>query len=555
VTCRGLEVVGRWRARLTPGVLLAAAAVAGLPIYLAMNHLMVREVAGQLLERGLPRSMVYASWMGAGYLVLFALAITARRAVLMISFPLFLLSVAANYAYAGVFKRAELQHLTPEVVEWMAQEVGQVPQAWAEYGGEFVAGLVKAAVPLFALLVLRALVHRHPSFQAGILGAPRARALAAAAFLSLHGLALLLQPSYSMAETNTLVFGLPCLLSSAPQAGKVTVEPANHPLAEKILLVVDESITYDAFRTIIAPRLGALPVVEFGEAASIATCSATSNALLRWGVEWPLTGRAGYDPRSSPMLWGYAKAAGFRTVLIDGQSKGSLQNFIGINERALIDEFVAAEAGLDTDSAVAAALNQRLRRPGPELILVTKRGAHFPYELAYPAGTVAPDASKAVRYAAAVAYSTSAFFGLLSKDLDLSQVFLIYTSDHGQVLDGGATHCSATPRPEEYTVPIAALTGAPALQAWLQAGAGQMHDHASHSNIYATLLYAMGYQLEWVEGRYGRTLAGPPSPYHTLSGYLPFPTRRMPVVEFSGSVGFPRRESAHAAASHSTLGL
>jgi hypothetical protein len=213
------------------------------------------------------------------------------------------------------------------------------------------------------------------------------------------------------------------------------------------------------YRRIIAPAINGLSVVDFGEAASIANCSAASNALLRWGVARARVRDAAYDPRTSPTIWAYAKAAGYRTVLIDGQSRGELQNYIGTREFALIDEFVPASSGIDSDQRIAAKLNEILRRGGREFVYIVKRGVHFPYEMNYPRGELRADASRAEKYATAVSHASAGFFPAALRDTDASRTLLIYTSDHGQDLTTRSTHCNPDPRDVEYSVPLVAMLG------------------------------------------------------------------------------------------------
>ena len=109
-------------------------------------------------------------------------------------------------------------------------------------------------------------------------------------------------------------FGLVAL--EAALVGRPVVATRGGGLPE----VVDDGVTYGAFVAALAPTLEGYPVLDYGEAASIANCSAQSNALLRWGVQRPAMGGADYDPRATPHLWGYARAAGMRVVQVVGRS-------------------------------------------------------------------------------------------------------------------------------------------------------------------------------------------------------------------------------------------
>jgi hypothetical protein len=522
-----------------PALLLGVLAFCALLVYLAMNSLMVGEVVGGYSSRGFAKSLVYAVWIAGGFVTLSAVLLTARVPVLVAVLIVCCISLGTNYAYSLIAER----DITSDLMEWMAHEVSQLQHAWLEFTPQILYGTARAVGLLALLLVIRAVIHRRRLLASHLLYARRSRAIALAAFLAFHIGTMLLQPSYAVAETNVFVFGAPAMMVEAPKP-RTAAAPPNRPRAQKIVFVIDESVGSKVFAQVVAPTLAGVPALNFGETASIATCSAPSNALLRWGLERPLLGRSGYDPRTNPTIWGYAKAAGFRTMLIDGQSKGTIQNFVTSGELALIDEFVGADTGIDTDARIARLLRDRLARPGPELIYVVKRGAHFPYEANYPAGTVAPDATRQARYAAAVAYSTAGFFADLTQSLPLADLFLIYTSDHGQNLESRAVHCSAEHHPDEYSTPLLAVTGAPQMLDLLRGSRERMTNRTSHLNIFPTLLYALGYEQQWVEATYGATLAGPPSPYVTLAWHLPYPSRRTPVVEFTHTDHFPGRLTA-----------
>lgn len=103
------------------------------------------------------------------------------------------------------------------------------------------------------------------------------------------------------------------------------------------------------------------------------------------------------------------------------------------------------------------------------------------------------------------------FFSHVTRDIDLSGVLLIYTSDHGQDLTNRSTHCNPEPLDLEYSVPLVAVTRVPALFELVGNG-DRMRDRASHLNIFPTLLYAFGYGRDWLEAEYGPTLAGPRGP-------------------------------------------
>ncbi|HYC47532.1 MAG TPA: sulfatase-like hydrolase/transferase [Burkholderiales bacterium] len=525
---------------------LAAALLAALVTYLLMNYLLVDDVITQLPARVPYKSAAYIGWLGCGFVTLLALFATAPRMLLYVLVPVLFVSLVVNYAYASIANVP----LSLDVIAWLPHEAAQLSNAWAEYRNDIASAILKALAALAALVAVRFALLRDP-WLGRRLTRRGVRMAAVAAFLGFHAATLALQPPLAAAETNLVVFGMPSLFSTIPEPRPVSTQPARAPLVRHVVLVVDESVTHEAYKKLIAPRVRTLPAIEYGEAASTANCSAASNALLRWGVERARIREPGYDPRTNPMIWGYAKAAGFRTVLIDGQSTGNMHNYVNPREFALIDEFVAADRGPDTDHHIARMLNERLRRPGREFIYVVKRGAHFPYEMNYPAGTVPADASRAAKYAAAITHASAGFFAGLDRTAPLSDVLMIYTSDHGQDFRERAAHCNPRPRAAEYSVPLVVLTAAPPLRALLS-DAAPMQNRASHLNIFPTLLYAFGYARPWLEGIYGPTLAGPPAPYVTYvslgwrAGARGADRHTVRASDFVESASFPRRGAREA---------
>lgn len=522
--------------------LAAALVLVGFAVYLAMNHPALWNVYRHLAERGLRRSAVLLGYLAAGYVVFLALLLSMRRAGAAVLLVAVAVSVFVNFVHSLIFHGWVL---SGEMVEWLLAEYRQAPKFWIEFRPELAAALALTLLAVAALLLVRLAIRRAPRL-AGLGRGPMVL-VPALAFLAFQALPILRPVPFAVAESSLYAYGIQALLASSPEPRSPMVRPERAPLVDKIVLVVDESVTHSSYRSIIAPDLVGLPGLDYGEAASIANCSSQTNALLRWGVEKPAVGRAGYDPRATPHLWGYARAAGMRTTLVDGQSWGFPQNYLFPGELRQLDEFVPALQGPETDRALAALLNQRLRRPGRELVYAVKRGAHFPFPQACAPGVVPPRAPKPVQHAAAVACSADRFFELLARGVDFSRVLLVYTSDHGQDFENTrATHCNPRPRAVEYSVPLVVLTRAGSLEGPLRAGLPAMRGRASHANIFPTLLHAMGYPRAWTETLYGPTLAGPPAGYLTLRG-SPFPSRRDGIVPFSNGSAFPGLEVAATA--------
>lgn len=483
-----------------------ALAIAALAAYVVMNWTIVVDVAGNGV-RPPAKTALYTAWVLCGFVTFAAFTIAARAWLLWAVMICAFVSLTVNYAYLSIMREA----LSVDVIEWLPHEMGQLGNVSAEYGAKILPAAARAAALLAAFLALRWLARRGGGVVQPLATHRHASPLATVALLAFTAAGIALQPPSSVAESNLYVFGIPALYARTPDPRPLDARPVRASAFRKVVVIVDESVTREAYERLVEHRTLGLPVADFGEAASTTNCSAPSNALLRWGVRRKETPRPDYDPRTNPMIWAYARAAGFTTVLIDGQSTGGKQNYLSPKELELVDEFVPAERESNTDMAIADMLNERLKSSSPAFIYVVKKGAHFPYEMNYPAGATRRNASRVEKYATAVSYTTGRFFERLSRGLPWDRILVVYTSDHGQDLGKTATHCNADPAAEEYSVPLVAIT-ADRESAGFESNE-PLFDQASHLNIFPTVLDSFGYDEAWVQDTYGPSLAGPPGPY------------------------------------------
>jgi lipid A ethanolaminephosphotransferase len=174
-------------------------------------------------------------------------------------------------------------------------------------------------------------------------------------------------------------------------------------------------------------------------------------------------------------------------------------------------------------------ITSTLRQSGSIFVYVDKFGTHFPYDESSP-----PDFNRFARpdgtrfeyhrntlddligsYKNAIAWSVDGFFRELLPRIDLHDVLLLYTSDHGQNLwDDGTTfwrHCDTNPPASELWVPLFAFTGNERFRTALSASAAQSPNQAMHLDIFPTLLVAMGYDAAAVERTYGSNLLSIPA--------------------------------------------
>lgn len=309
--------------------------------------------------------------------------------------------------------------------------------------------------------------------------------------------------------------------------------------AAKIIFIVDESVRGDylqlndgrfdntPFLTSIAPRLA-----NFGVATSYSNCSATARMALRSGAREEDFPDPGQRLLRQPALWQFAQRAGFRTVYIDTWlSIRRMSSMLTYDELNYIDRRtgVSLSPYWEVDNRVADEIVAELKSPGPALLFVEKIGVHVPYARNLPpnpgysparltAGNSEPDAARASllrEYSIGIWHRVDRFFERLLPAIEGERVLLIYTSDHGQALfEGGyeASNCSGTNAVRgEGLVPLFVFSTDETLLKTFQESAARSSNRAMHSDIFPTLLWAMGFELAAVEPRYSPGLLDLPT--------------------------------------------
>jgi hypothetical protein len=433
--------------------------------------------------------------------LLAAIALLGRK-LFAAAMALAFVSILVNLGYGQTLGDV----ISPGTVAWMGAETRQVGNVLGEFAGPIAFAAVQAVVAVALFVAARMVLKRGAWVGSGWL--TTAGGMAALLAPSLLG-ALLGIPA-SAAERNYYSLAIEVLAAEPPPPrAPVELMPDTREAPRHIVWLVDESVAYDPFRQIVAPDLAAIAHVDFGMAASLGHCSAPSNLALRSGVDVRKAGPR-LDLRRTPSIWGYARKAGYRTVLIDGQTTGAPQNLLLPPEQALIDEMVPAAGSLDTDRRIAARLNRQLRGTERTFTYAVLRGVHFQYGDHYPAGLIPADSPTLLRYETALEYSKRGFFGRLLEGVDREDVAIVYTSDHGQNLaEGAIPHCSPSPVPAELHVPLLAFL--PERLAAPYANA----PHAGHaaSQVFPATLIWMGYDPRTVQDRYDNDLARAPARY------------------------------------------
>jgi glucan phosphoethanolaminetransferase (alkaline phosphatase superfamily) len=339
-------------------------------------------------------------------------------------------------------------------------------------------------------------------------------------------------------------FAMPKQFSQISLAALATAKLAVQPTVERndvamkvgpskaathILYLVDESLRPDYISTVpgnnVTPNFAsfASQMVNYGPASSGAICSNYANAVLRF---MPSRADIGGGISSTPTIWQYAKAAGFRTVYIDAQghaieNETRLQNFMTPIERKQIDEFypLVGATSNEADRALLDIINKEFAKPGPVFIYANKQGMHFPYDQNYytdfgphhpeqsEVGTIEIN-SMLNSYRNAVDWNVDKFFAEFAKRISMKDLAMVYTSDHGQYFaPHEATHCkSSDSHPQMAYVPMFAYVDSAAGMSELAQGAAQSKGRANHFQIAPTMLHWMGFAEADIAAHYPESL-------------------------------------------------
>ncbi len=468
-------------------------------------------------------------------LLLFALSMTfCGRRLRTVYALVFGISAFSNLGYFILANNA----IDFDTMQWLIDECDQALNIVKSYPVQ----IIKSALPVLTGILLA-------YWASSVLSAMRAgHAMLFSKFIPLViGLALvawngflfkIVSTNHPM-ETSALTYLVVAKMASAVVGNALPTQVVASPRFEKVVLIVDESMRHDHFAAVMGAEAARLNAIDFGDATSLAPCSSASNAMMRWGYSPAHAEDPQFDARTNPKIWKYAQRAGFTTHLFDGQSTGQPQNFMGAAERAEVADFRALSAGIDTDKLMSRQINATLLSKGRDFLYVVKRGAHYSYESAYPTSMQPAITSRAQSYDAAIRYSSAGFFDAIFKDVDMGKVLLIYTSDHGQRLDGtGSSHCNSTPHRNEFSVPMLVFTGDTAWRAQLKQSSIDYHDQAWHAQIFPTLLVGLGFDKETITHDYAPTLVDAPGKRYVLNWpFKPFPNLR--------SAGAPARAVAH----------
>jgi hypothetical protein len=473
--------------------------------YAVLNHrLLVTTVLYRWAASDYDNSLSNLIGFGFQSIIFLLVLMVSRGLILWLMVGLAFLSGICNSIHEVILGET----LGIGAMAWMLEEVRQLPTAVSELGILFAYGIAKVSLAIALLLLARRLLGRVLGTR--FLAVQKNWILVLTLILAFS----LLDPILGAikraraAEMNVYGLAIRALSLSDVEKTPVDVEVRKTSKIDTIVWLIDESIAWSYFEKIFQPDLSRkFPSIDYGRALSMANCSAQSNAALRWGVNVEGVDES-TDLRVNPTIWAFASKAGYETMLIDGQVSGAPQNLIWGNEKRLIDKIVPAKSGIDTDKKIAQTLNGLMRDGKRRFVYVVLRGSHYQYASNLPAEEVSPEMSNRDVYERSIAYSKKDFFDTMLHDVNRDQVAIFYTSDHGQYLESGVVpHCNTKSHDEEFYVPLVLFPPLQLTDAFSAKGTGSVVN--SHSQIFPTTLYLMGFSSVYAEDRYDNLLPGP----------------------------------------------
>jgi len=308
------------------------------------------------------------------------------------------------------------------------------------------------------------------------------------------------------------------------------IAPSQPPLADHIVLVVDESVNGHSLGINGAPLdttpwLASRPtgVFNYGIASAISNLSSSSNLLLQTGL--PISAFPDRDMRALRVanVFAYLAAAGYRTAFINAQTYSDQPpnlmtgfDLARINTVLRLRELHRGAPESQFDYLAIPELRAQIEANPKSFTYLLKTGAHLPYadkapeterpfQPALAAWEISGDPERTLNsYSNAVLWTVDHFLSELSRELAATgrDVLVVYTSDHGQWLpgdpDGGrALTPHATPKDppvQQASVPLLLLAFGPRTRAEIaQRFDAQLVDRVSDFAIFPTVLQAAGY--------------------------------------------------------------
>jgi len=450
-------------------------------------------------------ALVLLSWLWA--LAFFRVSFTANRSIKVLCLVLFALAAFFEYGYQNAFSRfSSVEDLRIALFDATGEQRRNSIAAYLDW---------RAALPVVVYAGLLIKFHR----------AGKASWKPLTIILTAFVVFFSAISSYTNGQFPTVsldAFLRTAVLSPWKWAGGYhgPREPVSwqsqQAAKNNIVFVIDESIRGDhlglnGYQRQTTPYLSELSkrgwLSNWGIGSSGGTCSEKSDSLLFTGMAPADLPDTNFEIRKRPNLFQYAKAAGYRTIFLDGQKE---TYWLGTSyDKQYLDDWEPASAlqgaaNVETDAVIARKIAAIVNGATGVFVFVIKRGVHYPYSPNFPASAAEWQPSDLAEteidpgrkeelintYDNALKYNLDSFFRALDVEHWQNQTVLLYTSDHGQTLSEHGerhTHCgtAADTAPTEANVPIF-LIQREALNV-------DTSYRASHANLFATLLDLMSF--------------------------------------------------------------
>jgi glucan phosphoethanolaminetransferase (alkaline phosphatase superfamily) len=324
---------------------------------------------------------------------------------------------------------------------------------------------------------------------------------------------------------------------------EITIRIESKPKYKHIIYIIDESIRGDmlginGFKQKTTPFLNSIgnKIYNYGEASSGAICSSYSNSILLTGIQLDnLDDKGGKISRKLPYLLDYAKYAGFKTSFFDMQnSKDKPNNYLQLKDLEninysyfLVDDLNIKYKGFEQDFIGLEKLTEYIHNniDTPTFSYFVKQGSHFSYLNKFPKDNVFfkpimesdsdfwkwnGDVKEKIlnTYYNSLRWQVDTFFKDLLSNLNGTNTLIIYTSDHAQNImdsvDNRRTHCARGDAINEMAIVPLFLIDINGSKRYNFVA--KNINHASHFNIFGTILNIMGYKKDEVNKLYGDTL-------------------------------------------------
>ncbi|RMA59568.1 glucan phosphoethanolaminetransferase (alkaline phosphatase superfamily) [Acidovorax sp. 100] len=259
----------------------------------------------------------------------------------------------------------------------------------------------------------------------------------------------------------------------SPPPPEYTLEGVQ-PRAEVVVLVIGESSTRNAWHWFNPQAPATTPMLEaraargeyiFGYSQALAQTTSTRQAVPSMLSVQPLVWPDGsFNPKATYSIVSVAKQAGFATAWLSNQAAiGTHDGIIAAyaqeaEAQAFLNPSGFADQG-NFDNVLLPALQRYLAENSRAFVVLHTMGSHFNYKYRYPNGFGPYPNSRDAReaYFNSVAYTDTILDQIVEMlARDGRKAVLLYASDHGEAVPGGACNVGSANRNtiDAYEVPV-----------------------------------------------------------------------------------------------------